>query len=167
MGVLICADPLMMSDSSRSLYGGYYYGSNMIHGRFAFNGGSSRFIFVMPGQTLHLISAIEKYNGVTCLTWYVQNASDFEPLTCKVTASNPAGTGTYYFWGYSTNPDPTSSGSEDNWRDLIVGSHKMNPYVLDPNETPTSAYYDLPLLGIGRGGTSPMPSWGWYMPQNS
>lgn len=168
MGVLICADPLMMSDPSRSLYGGYYYGSNMIHGRFAFNGGSSRFIFVMPGQTLHLISAIEEYNGVTCLTWYVQNASDFEPLTCKVTAPNPAAYGTYNFWGHSINPDPTSGGaSPENWQDLIVGSHKMNPYVLDPNDPLTSANYALPLLGIGRGGTSPMPSWGWYMPQNS
>ena len=169
MGVLICADPLMMSDRSRSLYGGYYYGSNMIHGRFAFNGGSSRFIFVMPGQTLHLISAIEEYNGVTCLTWYVQNASDFEPLTCKVTAPNPAATGTYNFWGHFNIPDPTTNVgiNPENWQDLIVGSHKMNPYVLDPNDPLTSANYALPLLGIGRGGTSPMPSWGWYMPQNS
>ena len=152
MGVLICADALMFTENNRTLFGGYYYGnnSNFLHGRFAYNGVSSRFIFLMPGQTLHLISVVENVNGTNCLTWYVQNASDFEPLSCYAVE----GANSYAFYGEVSSPDPQNVGNQDNWQDMIVGSHKINPLILlntilDPSE-------DQPVLHINKSTLS------WY-----
>lgn len=153
MGVMICADALMFTETNRTLFGGYYYGSgsNFLHGRFAYKGGSSRFIFLMPGQTLHLISVVENVNGTNCLTWYVQNASDFEPLSCYAVED----VNQYAFYGLVNSPDPADIGNVDNWQDLIVGSHKINPAILlttilDPNE-------DQPVICINKNTIS----WDW------
>lgn len=153
MGVMICADALMFTETNRTLFGGYYYGSgsNFLHGRFAYKGGSSRFIFLMPGQTLHLISVVENVNGTNCLTWYVQNASDFEPLFCYAVED----VNQYAFYGLVDSPDPADIGNVDNWQDLIVGSHKINPAILlttilDPNE-------DQPVICINKNTIS----WDW------
>ena len=153
MGVMICADALMFTETNRTLFGGYYYGSgsNFLHGRFAYKGGSSRFIFLMPGQTLHLISVVENVNGTNCLTWYVQNASDFEPLSCYAVED----VNQYAFYGLVDSPDPADIGNVDNWQDLIVGSHKINPAILlttilDPNE-------DQPVICINKNTIS----WDW------
>ena len=153
MGVMICADALMFTETNRTLFGGYYYGSgsNFLHGRFAYKGGSSRFIFLMPGQTLHLISVVENVNGTNCLTWYVQNASDFEPLSCYAVED----VNQYAFCGLVDSPDPADIGNVDNWQDLIVGSHKINPAILlttilDPNE-------DQPVICINKNTIS----WDW------
>lgn len=155
MGVMICADALMFTEANRTLHGGYYYGSgsNFLHGRFAYNGGSSRFIILMPGQTLHLISVIENVDGENCLTWYVQNASDFEPLSCYAVEDVRR----YTFYGLVNSPDPAAMFlvNPDNWQDLIVGSHKINPAILLTTILDSSE--DQPVLCINK----PMISWYW------
>ena len=159
MGVMICADALMFTETNRSLYGGYYYGSGgFLHGRFAYNGGSSRFIIIMPGQTLHLISAVENVNGTNCLTWYVQNASDFEPLSCRAVEDEHS----YTFFGEVNRPDPQYAITEENWQDIIVGSHKINPAIL-LSDFPNQASADQPKLEIYKSGKS----WGWNIPNIS
>lgn len=160
MGVLVCADPLMLQDEGRILTGEYYYGTSdasYFHGRFSFNGASSRFIFLMPGQTLHLISTVEEYQGANCLTWYVQNASDFEPLTCIASTDMPMGRiESFAFNGEVNNMNPSFAENVDRWQDIIVGSHKINPAILNPEDPFDDG---LPQLAIGRG--SNMPSWYW------
>ena len=153
MGVMICADALMFTETNRSLFGGYYYGngSNFLHGRFAYNGVSSRFIFLMPGQTLHLISVVENVNGTNCLTWYVQNASDFESLSCYVVED----ANSYAFYGEVASLDPANIGNVDNWQDMIVGSHKINPLILLTTILDPSA--DQPVLHINKS----TKSWYW------
>lgn len=159
MGVMICADALMFTETNRSLYGGYYYGSGgFLHGRFAYNGGSSRFIIIMPGQTLHLISAVENVNGTNCLTWYVQNASDFEPLSCRAVEDIHS----YTFYGEVNLPNPQYAITEENWQDIIVGSHKINPAIL-LSDFPNQALEDQPKLEIYKSGKS----WGWHIPNIS
>lgn len=159
MGVMICADALMFTDTNRSLYGGYYYGSGgFLHGRFAYNGGCSRFIIIMPGQTLHLISVIENVYGENCLTWYVQNASDFEPLSCRAVEDIRS----YTFFGEVDLPNPQYAITEENWQDIIVGSHKINPAIL-LSDFPNQASADQPKLEIYKSGKS----WGWYIPNIS
>lgn len=159
MGVMICADALMFTETNRSLYGGYYYGSGgFLHGRFAYNGGSSRFIIIMPGQTLHLISAVENVNGTNCLTWYVQNASDFEPLSCRALEDIHS----YTFYGEVDRPNPQYAITEENWQDIIVGSHKINPAIL-LSDFPNQASADQPKLEIYKSGKS----WGWNIPNIS
>lgn len=159
MGVMICADALMFTETNRSLYGGYYYGSGgFLHGRFAYNGGSSRFIIIMPGQTLHLISAVENVNGTKCLTWYVQNASDFEPLSCRAVEDIHS----YTFYGEVDLPNPQYAITEENWQDIIVGSHKINPAIL-LSDFPNQASADQPKLEIYKSGKS----WGWNIPNIS
>lgn len=159
MGVMICADALMFTETNRSLYGGYYYGSGgFLHGRFAYNGGSSRFIIIMPGQTLHLISAVENVNGTNCLTWYVQNASDFEPLSCRAVEDIHS----YTFFGEVDLPNPQYAITEENWQDIIVGSHKINPAIL-LSDFPNQASADQPKLEIYKSGKS----WGWNIPNIS
>lgn len=160
MGVLVCADPLMLQDEGRILTGEYYYGTSdasYFHGRFSFNGASSRFIFLMPGQTLHLISTVEEYQGANCLTWYVQNAFDFEPLTCIASTDMPMGRiESFAFNGEVNNMNPSFAENVDRWQDIIVGSHKINPAILNPEDPFDDG---LPQLAIGRG--SNMPSWYW------
>ena len=50
-------------------------------GVFICNGRRGRVLLLMPGQTLHLTSAIEKINSSNHLIWYVDNGSEFEPIS--------------------------------------------------------------------------------------
>ena len=50
-------------------------------GVFICNGRRGRVLLLMPGQTLHLTSAIENINGSNHLIWYVDNGSEFEPIS--------------------------------------------------------------------------------------
>lgn len=49
-------------------------------GVFICNGRRGRVLLLMPGQTLHLTSAIETINGSDHLLWYVDNGSEFMPI---------------------------------------------------------------------------------------
>lgn len=49
-------------------------------GVFVCNGQRGRILLLMPGQTLHLTSAIEQYGGRSVLVWYVDNGSEFSSI---------------------------------------------------------------------------------------
>jgi len=48
------------------------------------NGSFGKFLAVLPGQTVTLISSIEEYNGSQYLAWYVVNGAEFTRLNCQV-----------------------------------------------------------------------------------
>ena len=54
------------------------------HGCFVCNGRRGRFLLLMPGQTLHLTSSIEKWDNEEVLMWYIDNASEFVPISKNV-----------------------------------------------------------------------------------
>nr|DAP06522.1 MAG TPA: tail protein [Caudoviricetes sp.] len=64
--------------------GGGYAATGYEGGVFVCNGRRGRALVLMPGQTLHLTSAIEYVNEKQVLIWYVDNSSDFTPLTKEV-----------------------------------------------------------------------------------
>jgi predicted nucleic acid-binding Zn-ribbon protein len=85
----IIADPRIVSyDNYASdgtpvidpLGGGGYQATNYEGGVFVCNGRRGRVLLLMPGQILHLTSAIEQINGKNILLWYVDNSSDFMPI---------------------------------------------------------------------------------------
>lgn len=124
-GVLVCADPesllghilksgtdlnvrpyhlwnlMSYNDASQAEY------SDGLHGRFSFNGRIARFVLLLPGQHLDLISKIEyvpkydseygDYVAEPALVWDICNASDFDAIDINVYATNnpteAAGTG--------------------------------------------------------------------------
>lgn len=54
------------------------------HGCFVCNGRRGRFLLLMPGQALHLTSSIERWGNDDVLMWYVDNASEFVPISKNV-----------------------------------------------------------------------------------
>lgn len=54
------------------------------HGCFVCNGRRGRFLLLMPGQALHLTSSIERWGNEDVLMWYVDNASEFVPISKNV-----------------------------------------------------------------------------------
>ena len=90
------------------------------HGCFVCNGRRGRFLLLMPGQALHLTSSIERWGNEDVLMWYVDNASEFVPISKNVrfydSNYNPdleESVKHQYEWdnvGYSSNHDSSFPG---------------------------------------------------------
>ena len=84
------------------------------HGCFVCNGRRGRMLLLMPGQTLHITSSIEKWNGENVLMWYIDNASEFVPVSKQVIFERDNNQKDYtYTWvnlGY-TNSDQSNDSS--------------------------------------------------------
>lgn len=105
--------------------GGGYAATGYEGGVFVCNGRRGRALVLMPGQTLHLTSAIEYVNESQVLIWYVDNSSDFTPLTKEVC---------FYSWdgytydhGFRSNggnafPMEVSGSSGSEYEDAIFGT---------------------------------------------
>lgn len=105
--------------------GGGYAATGYEGGVFVCNGRRGRALVLMPGQTLHLTSAIEYVNEKQVLIWYVDNSSDFTPLTKEVC---------FYSWdgykydhGFHSNggsafPMEVSDSSGSEYEDAIFGT---------------------------------------------
>lgn len=105
--------------------GGGYAATGYEGGVFVCNGRRGRALVLMPGQTLHLTSAIEYVNERQVLIWYVDNSSDFTPLTKEVC---------FYSWdgytydhGFRSNggnafPMEVSGSSGSEYEDAIFGT---------------------------------------------
>lgn len=105
--------------------GGGYAATGYEGGVFVCNGRRGRALVLMPGQTLHLTSAIEYVNEKQVLVWYVDNSSDFTPLTKEVC---------FYSWdgykydhGFHSNggnafPMEVSGSSGSEYEDAIFGT---------------------------------------------
>ena len=105
--------------------GGGYAATGYEGGVFVCNGRRGRALVLMPGQTLHLTSAIEYVNEKQVLVWYVDNSSDFTPLTKEIC---------FYSWdgytydhGFRSNggnafPMEVSGSSGSEYEDAIFGT---------------------------------------------
>lgn len=105
--------------------GGGYAATGYEGGVFVCNGRRGRALILMPGQTLHLTSAIEYVNEKQVLIWYVDNSSDFTPLTKEVC---------FYSWdgytydhGFRSNggnafPMEVSGSSGSEYEDAVFGT---------------------------------------------
>ena len=141
-GVLICADPLIFrsgQNDGHTVTGQNFYSSTQsgyIHGRFGLNGASSRMIYLMPGQTLQLVSQIEEDGyGNDCLVWNVVNASEFSAIKMNLrfsVESKPDNSGDFMYDPIVFPGSQTDAlvydhaGSDDVWCDDIFAHAKLD-----------------------------------------
>lgn len=175
-GVLVCADPDALlghilkdgSDLNVRPYHpwnamSYYYPSDAtkskgLNGRFSFNGRVARFVLLLPGQHLDLISKIEyipKYDSVKqyyvaepTLVWDICNASDFDAIDIDVYATNePTGaqaegeTISDYNSSYSANPTIFGGGGEGGNEAFVCKKLRMD------DEHPIGIKLEIKLAG--------------------
>ena len=175
-GVLVCADPdallgHILKDGSDLNVRPYhpwnamsYYNpedatkSKGLNGRFSFNGRIARFVLLLPGQHLDLISKIEyipKYDSVKqyyvaepTLVWDICNASDFDAIDIDVYATNdPTGaqaegeTISDYNGSYSANPTIFGGGGEGGNEAFVCKKLRMD------DEHPIGIKLEIKLAG--------------------
>lgn len=85
-------------------------------GCFICNGRRSRMLFLMPGQSLHLTSSIERIGNSDVVVWYIDNSNDFTPISKTVTIIAQSVNGSDgYDWGGKNEdksfPDDRLNGS--------------------------------------------------------
>lgn len=84
-------------------------------GCFICNGRRSRMLFLMPGQSLHLTSSIERIGDSDVVVWYIDNSNDFTPISKTVTIyAQYVNGGDGYNWGENEDksfPDDRLNGS--------------------------------------------------------
>ena len=159
MGTLICADHKIfkVTDGNgkhgHNITGAWYYGdSDYKHGRLSVNGTVARMLWLMPGQTVELVSQIEEINNSKCLVWSVVNASDFTAVNInadvdrkrKTYNENFSDLYPVEFHGESGILAPDLSGNADNWEDCFIAHKKIDNLLLN-GETKT-----IPSLFINR-----------------
>lgn len=129
--------------------GGGGYGSTGYEGGvFVCNGRRGRILVLMPGQTLHLTSAIEYVNDKQALVWYVDNSSDFEPISKELRFYlDVVHEGASYEHGFQANGGNAfpmevygSSGSE--YEDAIFATSILN----EDNLADTSLHAEWDIL---------------------
>ena len=145
MGTLICADHKIfkVTDGNdthgHNIQGAWYYGdSDYKHGRLSVNGAVARMLWLMPGQTVELVSQIEEINNTKCLVWSVVNASDFTAVNINADVTKRK---TYdpkfdsltpiEFHGESAILAPALSGNVDNWEDCFIAHKKIDNLLLN------------------------------------
>lgn len=150
LGTLICADNKIFrvyngnDKQTHNIQGAWYYGdSDYKHGRFSVNGTVARMLWLMPGQTVELVSQIEEINRTKCLVWSVVNSSDFTAVNINAdftkryksdTNSNPI-----EFHGESDILDPALADNVDKWEDCFMAHRKIDNLLLGgkTNEVPS------------------------------
>lgn len=150
LGTLICADNKIfrvyngIDKQTHNIQGAWYYGdSDYKHGRFSVNGTVARMLWLMPGQTVELVSQIEEINRTKCLVWSVDNSSDFTAVnvnadfTKRYKSDQPAGL--IQFHGESDILDPALADNVDKWEDCFMAHRKIDNLLLGgkTNEVPS------------------------------
>lgn len=145
MGTLICADHKIfkVTDGNdthgHNIQGAWYYGdSDYKHGRLSVNGAVARMLWLMPGQTVELVSQIEEINNTKCLVWSVVNASDFTAVNInadltkrKTYDENFDSLTPIEFHGESGILAPNLAGNVDNWEDCFIAHKKIDNLLLN------------------------------------
>lgn len=145
MGTLICADHKIfkVTDGNgkhgHNITGAWYYGdSDYKHGRLSVNGTVARMLWLMPGQTVELVSQIEEINNTKCLVWSVVNASDFTAVNInadltkrKTYDQNFDSLTPIEFHGESAILSPDLAGNVDNWEDCFIAHKKIDNLLLN------------------------------------
>lgn len=167
LGTLICADhKVFRVDGHKNIQGEWYYGnSDYKHGRFSVNGTVARMLWLMPGQSVELVSQIEVINNEKSLVWSVVNASDFTAVNVNVdltirfksdTSKRPI-----EFYGESSILSPDTAGNVDNWMDCFIAHKKIDNRLLN------GEMRELPSLFINRNGSGDRddyPKAAFYLP---
>lgn len=149
-GTLLCADPRIFTVYDSSIFNiqgrNPFRGTKYAHGRFSINGVTARMLWLMPGQTVELVSQIETINNQQCLVWQVVNSDDFTIASVNVDIQNgDAKTEPIMFPGESSILNPENYGGADNWSDAFIAHKKINNSILNGNNK-----RELPRLYIVR-----------------
>lgn len=155
LGTLICADHKIFKVTDgydthgHDIQGAWYYGnSDYKHGRFSINGTVARMLWLMPGQTVELVSQIEEIYNKKCLVWSVVNSSDFTAVNVNADLYNRSDTyEPIKFHGESSILDPANAGGSGIWEDCFMAHRKIDNLLLG-GETK-----ELPRLFINRNGS--------------
>ena len=145
MGTLICADHKIFKvtdgndEHGHEITGAWYYGdSDYKHGRLSVNGTVARMLWLMPGQTVELVSQIEEVYNSKCLVWSVVNASDFTAVNInadltkrKTFDENFDSLTPIEFHGESGILAPNLAGNADNWEDCFIAHKKIDNLLLN------------------------------------
>lgn len=122
-------------------------------GCFICNGRRSRMLFLMPGQSLHLTSSIERIGNSDVVVWYIDNSNDFTPISKTVTIMAQSINGSDgYDWGGANEdksfPDDRLNGS--------VG-YRYEDVLLAPPQLSASYPEKLPTEALGTNSVSQVP----------
>ncbi len=122
-------------------------------GCFICNGRRSRMLFLMPGQSLHLTSSIERIGNSDVVVWYIDNSNDFTPISKTVTIMAQSVNGSDgYDWGGKNEdksfPDDRLNGS--------VG-YRYEDVLLAPPQLSATYPERLPSEALGTNSVSQVP----------
>lgn len=122
-------------------------------GCFICNGRRSRMLFLMPGQSLHLTSSIERIGDSDVVVWYIDNSNDFVPISKTVTIyAQYINSSDGYDWGGANEdksfPDDRLNGS--------VG-YKYEDVLLAPPQLSATYPEQLPTEALGTDSVSEVP----------
>ena len=122
-------------------------------GCFVCNGRRSRMLFLMPGQSLHLTSSIERIGNSDVVVWYIDNSNDFTPISKTVTIMAQSVNGSDgYDWGGANEdksfPDDRLNGS--------VG-YRYEDVLLAPPQLSATYPEKLPTEALGTNSVSQVP----------
>lgn len=122
-------------------------------GCFICNGRRSRMLFLMPGQSLHLTSSIERIGNSDVVVWYIDNSNDFTPISKTVTIMAQSVNGSDgYDWGGANEdksfPDDRLNGS--------VG-YRYEDVLLAPPQLSATYPEHLPSEALGTNSVSQVP----------
>lgn len=137
--VVVFADPRLASESNygrdssgngtaaiKPQSGGYppFFGDAKYDGGcFVCKGRRSRMLLLMPGQSLHLTSSIERIGNSDVVAWYIDNSNDFTPIYKVVNINTQtAGVGYSYEWGKD------GSNSDLSFPDDVLDGSDSAPY---------------------------------------
>lgn len=112
-------------------------------GCFICNGRRSRMLFLMPGQSLHLTSSIERIGNSDVVVWYIDNSNDFAPISKTVTIyAQYINSSDGYNWGGENEdksfPDDRLNGSVGyRYEDVLLAPPQLSATY--PEKLPTEA----------------------------
>lgn len=112
-------------------------------GCFICNGRRSRMLFLMPGQSLHLTSSIERIGNSDVVVWYIDNSNDFVPISKTVTIyAQYINSSDGYDWGGANEdksfPDDRLNGSVGyRYEDVLLAPPQLSATY--PEKLPTEA----------------------------
>lgn len=112
-------------------------------GCFICNGRRSRMLFLMPGQSLHLTSSIERIGNSDVVVWYIDNSNDFAPISKTVTIyAQYINSSDGYDWGGKNEdksfPDDRLNGSVGyRYEDVLLAPPQLSATY--PEQLPTEA----------------------------
>lgn len=123
-------------------------------GCFVCNGRRSRMLLLMPGQSLHLTSSIERIGNSDVVVWYIDNSNDFVPIskTVSISAQYINGSDGYEWGGVNEDksfPDDRLNGSVGyRYEDVLLAPPQLSatyPEQLQSETLGTESKSEVPF----------------------